>query len=242
MKRLLALTLTVLMAGSVMLTGCGGEEETSSSESSGGDTVSTTELLQFQDPAPGSEIAIMKTSMGDITLMFFPEQAPKAVENFVTHAKNGYYNGLTFHRVINDFMIQGGDPSGNGTGGASIWDEPFEDEFTTELHNFRGALSMANAGPGTNGSQFFIVQKDTLDPGYEEAMRRAGWPEDVISAYVKAGGTPHLDGRHTVFGFVTDGMDVVDAIAGVKTGMGDRPLEDVVIRKITIKKAPGLAD
>ena len=96
---------------------------------------------------------------------------------------------------------------------------------------------MANAGPGTNGSQFFIVQKNTLDPGYEDAMRKAGWPDDVIAAYAEVGGTPHLDGRHTVFGFVIDGMDVVDAIAGVKTGIGDKPLEDVAIRSVTIKTA-----
>ena len=113
----------------------------------------------------------------------------------------------------------------------------FEDEFSQRAHNFRGALSMANAGPGTNGSQFFIVQKNTLDPGYEDAMRKAGWPDDVIAAYAEVGGTPHLDGRHTVFGFVIDGMDVVDAIAGVKTGIGDKPLEDVAIRSVTIKTA-----
>ncbi len=236
MKRLLALTLTVLMAGSVMLTGCGGEEETSSSESSGGDTVSTTELLQFQDPAPGSEIAIMKTSMGDITLMFFPEQAPKAVENFVTHAKNGYYNGLTFHRVINDFMIQGGDPSGNGTGGASIWDEPFEDEFTTELHNFRGALSMANSGSNTNGSQFFIVQGNAVDESLVSQMEQSNaFSEEVIAKYEEVGGYPQLDYRHTVFGQVIDGMDVVDAIAAVETDENDAPVESVIIESIEIQ-------
>ena len=102
--------------------------------------------------------AVMHTNMGDITLRLYPEVAPKTVENFLTHAKNGYYNGLIFHRVIKDFMIQGGDPTGTGAGGESIYGEKFEDECSRELHNFRGALSMANAGPNTNGSQFFIVQ------------------------------------------------------------------------------------
>ena len=199
-------------------------------------------LTAFHETKPGDTLAVMETSMGTITIRLLPDVAPKTVENFVGLSEKGYYEGVIFHRVIKDFMIQGGDPTGTGRGGESLWGGKFEDEFSQRAHNLRGALSMANAGPGTNGSQFFIVQKDTLDLGYEEAMRRAGWPEDVITADVTAGGTPHLDGRHTVFGFVTDGMDVVDAIAGVKTGMGDRPLEDVVIRKITIKKAPGLAD
>ena len=109
-------------------------------------------------PQSGDTTCIMHTTMGDIKIRLFPEHAPKAVENFITHAKNGYYNGLKFHRVIKDFMIQGGDPMGSGIGGESIWGEPFEDEFCQELHNIRGSLSMANAGPCTNGSQFFIVQ------------------------------------------------------------------------------------
>lgn len=102
--------------------------------------------------------AVMHTNHGDITIQLYPEVAPKTVENFMSHAKNGYYNGLIFHRVIKDFMIQGGDPTGTGAGGESIWGGKFEDECSKELHNFRGALSMANAGPNTNGSQFFIVQ------------------------------------------------------------------------------------
>ena len=114
--------------------------------------------IQTSLPASGDTVATMKTTMGDIKIKLFPKFAPKAVENFVTHAKNGYYNGLIFHRVIPDFMIQGGDPMGSGMGGESIWGSPFEDEFTPELHNLRGALSMANSGPSTNGSQFFIVQ------------------------------------------------------------------------------------
>ena len=114
--------------------------------------------FQTEKPAEGEQVAIMHTSMGDIAIRFFPEAAPKAVENFLTHAKNGYYNGLTFHRIIDDFMIQGGDPKGTGTGGESIWGKSFEDEFDKKLMNLRGSLSMANSGVNTNGSQFFINQ------------------------------------------------------------------------------------
>lgn len=114
--------------------------------------------FQTELPEEGEKVAVLHTSMGDICLRFFPEAAPKAVENFLTHIENGYYNGVTFHRVINDFMIQGGDPKGDGTGGESIWGESFEDEFDQKLLNIRGALSMANSGANTNGSQFFINQ------------------------------------------------------------------------------------
>lgn len=116
--------------------------------------------FQLEAPDKDDTIAIMHTSMGDISIRLFPEAAPKAVENFTTHAKNGYYDGLIFHRVMNDFMIQGGDPEGNGTGGKSIYEDgkPFEDEFDGKLFNLRGALAMANSGVNTNGSQFFINQ------------------------------------------------------------------------------------
>ncbi|MBQ8670193.1 MAG: peptidylprolyl isomerase, partial [Oscillospiraceae bacterium] len=120
------------------------------------------ELLQLQDAPKGNPTATLHTTMGDITVVLYPEQAPKTVENFLGLAEKGYYDGVTFHRVINDFMIQGGDPTATGSGGESLWGKDFEDEFSDQLHNFRGALSMANAGPGTNGSQFFIVQRDDL--------------------------------------------------------------------------------
>ena len=128
-------------------------------------------MNQLDRPQKGETIAVMHTSLGDISIRLFPDKAPKTVENFVTHAKNGYYDGLKFHRVINDFMIQGGDPRGNGTGGESIWGDSFEDEFDVELHNLRGALSMANAGPNTNGSQFFIVQAKSVDPRLISQMK-----------------------------------------------------------------------
>lgn len=193
-------------------------------------------MKQLDKPQKGETMAVMHTSMGDIAIRLFADKAPKTVENFTTHAKNGYYDGLKFHRVINDFMIQGGDPRGNGTGGESIWGGSFADEFDVELHNLRGALSMANAGPNTNGSQFFIVQAKTTDPGLIAQMKNIpdSFPADTVAAYEQVGGTPHLDFRHTVFGQVYDGMDVVDAIAAVETDVNDAPLEDVIITSIDV--------
>ena len=231
--------------------------------------------FQTEKPAEGEQVAIMHTSMGDIAIRFFPEAAPKAVENFLTHAKNGYYNGLTFHRIIDDFMIQGGDPKGTGTGGESIWGKSFEDEFDKKLMNLRGSLSMANSGVNTNGSQFFINQAkpdgktaaelkktydyDTIIQSYctqygmtaaavEAALKQQGGispdsrlvPDEVWEVYAQNGGNIHLDGAwresggHTVFGQVYDGMDVVDAIAGVETDSNGLPSEAVTIRTIEV--------
>lgn len=180
----------------------------------------------------GPKVTI-KTNHGEIVIQLFPEQAPKTVENFVGLAKKGYYDGVIFHRVINDFMIQGGDPTGTGMGGESIWGAPFEDEFSNELFNIRGALSMANAGPATNGSQFFIVQNQNVPAQMAGQMEAAGYPKEIIAAY-ENGGTPWLDHRHTVFGQVTSGMDVVDEIAAVERDMADKPKEDVVIETVEI--------
>ena len=191
---------------------------------------------QLARPVAGETVAVMHTNHGDISIRLFPQYAPQAVENFTTHAKNGYYDGLIFHRVINDFMIQGGDPTGTGCGGESIWGRNFKDEFTPELHNLRGALSMANAGPSTNGSQFFIVQAKQVHPQLlgQMAGLRDYFPEKSEEAYRQVGGTPHLDYHHTVFGQVFDGMDVVDEIAAVKTGPSDKPIDDVVILSIDV--------
>lgn len=178
----------------------------------------------------------METSMGIIKIKLFPEYAPKTVENFITHSENGYYEGVVFHRVIEDFMIQGGDPDGTGRGGESIYGTPFEDEFSPNLYNIRGALSMANAGPNTNGSQFFIVQNQSkLDESMRQQMAKAKYPTRIIEAYDN-GGTPWLDYGHTVFGQVIEGMEVVDKIASTPKDANDKPLEDVVIKKITVLK------
>ena len=196
-------------------------------------------MIQLQEPEKGEEIALLNTNKGKIYIRLFPKEAPKTVENFVTHIKNGYYDGVTFHRVIDEFMIQGGDPDGTGMGGESIWGESFEDEFSPNLANIRGALSMANAGPNTNGSQFFIVQntklQDKLVSQIDQALTQ-GYPKNFAEAYKALGGTPFLDGRHTVFGQVISGMDVVDAIAKVEKDASDKPVEAVVIEKAEIIK------
>lgn len=177
--------------------------------------------------------ALIKTNRGEILIQLFPEQAPRTVENFIGLAKKGYYDGVIFHRVIPDFMIQGGDPTGTGMGGESIFGEKFEDEFSKELFNLRGALSMANAGPNTNGSQFFIVNNQNVPANMISQMASAGYPEEIIDVY-KQGGTPWLDFRHSVFGQVAKGMDVVDEIGAVQRGPQDRPVHDVVIETIEI--------
>jgi peptidyl-prolyl cis-trans isomerase-like 1 len=154
-------------------------------------------------------VAIIKTNMGNIEIELFAKETPKTVENFVSLAKKGYYKGIIFHRVIKNFMIQGGDPTGTGTGGESAWGGKFDDEIVPALKFEKaGILAMANAGPGTNGSQFFI----TLVP------------------------TPWLNGKHTIFGKVIKGMDIVNAIGVVKTGPGDKPVKPVVMKEVVIEK------
>ena len=196
-------------------------------------------LKQLKDPVKGEEIAVLKTNHGVIKLRLFEEAAPKAVENFKTHIKNGYYDGVTFHRIIDEFMIQGGDPTGTGMGGESIWNKDFEDEFDMNFRNIRGALSMANAGPNTNGSQFFIVQKGPVEADIIKQMRslgeKNGYPDEIVDVYENLGGTYWLDGKHTVFGQVFEGMDVVDEIASQPKNAMDKPLKDVVIEKATIE-------
>lgn len=180
-------------------------------------------------------VATFKNNKGDFAIKLFPKQAPKTVENFLGLVAKNYYDGIIFHRVIKDFMIQGGDPTGTGMGGQSLWGAPFEDEFSNELFNIRGALSMANAGPATNGSQFFIVQNQNMPAQMEEQMVAAGYPKEIIEAY-RQGGTPWLDHRHTVFGQVVSGMEIVDEIANVETGIQDKPVEDVVIKTIEVSE------
>ncbi|KAI0771377.1 peptidyl-prolyl cis-trans isomerase [Irpex lacteus] len=159
-------------------------------------------------PSPVANAATIHTDFGDIHLRLFPQQAPKAVENFVGHARSGYYEGVIFHRVIPKFMIQTGDPLGDGTGGTSIWGHEFEDEFSDDLkHDRPYTVSLANAGPGTNGSQFFITTT----------------------------ATPWLDKKHTIFGRVLSGLEVVHAIENVKTNKLDKPYEDIKIINIDVE-------
>lgn len=167
-------------------------------------------VTQYMNGKDSVTVAVIKTNMGTIEILLFDKLVPKTVENFVGLAEKGYYNGIIFHRVIENFMIQGGDPTGTGRGGESFWGKSFADEFSMELkHETPGVLSMANAGPNTNGSQFFI----TLVP------------------------TPWLDGKHSIFGHVLKGMEVVEAIGKVATSQSfNKPLNDVVMETVTIEK------
>ena len=169
-------------------------------------SATTTKESSLEPKQEKQTIVILETTQGPIEITLMPDIAPKAVENFVTLAKQGYYNGLTFHRVIKGFMIQGGDPKGNGTGGQSIWGHSFQDEFSPlATFNQPGMLAMANRGPNTNGSQFFIT----------------------------TGKTPWLNNKHTIFGKVTKGYDVVQKIESQPTGQHDKPLQDQKIISIT---------
>lgn len=191
---------------------------------------------QFAEPKEGDTIAIIHVkNYGDITVKFFDDVAPKAVENFVTHSKEGYYNGVTFHRVINEFMIQGGDPLGTGYGGESIWGEGFEEELSEKLLPYRGSLCMASAGTGTSslGSQFFITQAH-YDEETAKILEQYDWPTEIIEMYKKYGGYMSLYQGYTIFGQVIDGMNVVDAIAKTETDSSDKPLENVIIESIEV--------
>ncbi|MBE6779186.1 MAG: peptidylprolyl isomerase [Ruminococcaceae bacterium] len=211
--RLIPLLLSlVLLCG--CLSGCGEVETTSGTFTDGSDAPSSGSQalqkptyvdhsgayadkdygFQLDKPEAGEEVAVLRTSKGDIYIRLFPEAAPLAVENFKSLAKGGYYDGLTFHRVMKDFMIQGGDPMGNGTGGESIWDAAFEDEFHKKLLNLRGSLAMANSGPNTNGSQFFINQagptgstaaqlKESVQASNDSIRQQAAQAYDQYAAY-----------------------------------------------------------
>ena len=200
MKKMLILAVTFLFCLTAV-TGCAGP---------GSKTVEKTEPTKADTPLPPADpnkknsLAVFETSMGTFKVELFEDKAPRTAQNFISLVNKGFYNGLIFHRVIDGFMIQGGDPKGNGTGGPGY---VIPDEFHKDLkHTGAGMLSMANAGPNTGGSQFFI----TLDA------------------------TPWLDGKHAIFGKVVEGLDVVKAIGKVKTGAQDRPQTDVVMKKITI--------
>ena len=255
-KRIMALALAAVAV--IGMTGCGGTD----TEKNGNTTnVDNTTIIQAQMPEDGEEIAVIKTSKGVVKMRFFPEEAPKAVENFKTLAKDGYYDGLIFHRVINEFMVQGGDPTGTGTGGESCWGEDFETEVSERLHFYRGAVAMANAGPDTNGSQFFIVQQKSV---MEDALRvlteardnneeEIGvtltdgnyytlsqlYPDEVLDHYKAQGGSVHLEyifgGAYSIFGQVFEGLEAIDEIAAVETDENDKPLNDVIIESITFE-------
>ena len=236
----------VVGAAMLFVSACGAEENGVSEENAVEFALDANApvFLHINPPAVGDEIAIIHTSLGDMVFQFFPEVAPMAVENFLTHARNGFYDGIIFHRIIENFMIQGGDPLGTGTGGESIWGHDFQDEFSETARNVRGALSMANRGPATNSSQFFIVNNHSLPPHIIEELEwvlenfdELDMDEElyyVVHDYINHGGALHLDFVHTVFGQLIAGWDVLELLSNVETDAGDRPLEEVYIISITV--------
>ncbi|WP_367925419.1 peptidylprolyl isomerase [uncultured Ruthenibacterium sp.] len=194
---------------------------------------------QFAEPSSDAQVAILSTSMGDISIVLFPEYAPMAVENFVGLAQQGYYNGNLFHRVVADFIIQTGDATQTGSGGASIWNNnSYPNELSDQLHHYSGAVALARAADGSVGnlSQFYIVQtpEDSINKNTADELLQAGVRQEVVDTYKSAGGAPYLDGQDTVFGQVYDGMDVVDAIAQAECDENGRPLENITLNSVTI--------
>ncbi len=192
-------TATLLILG-LLITGCNAKDTKE---------INATKQNVTTDKKNSKNIVVLETNQGTIELKMFPDIAPLAVENFTTHAANGYYDGLIFHRVIKDFMIQGGDPTGTGTGGTSIWNKEFVNEYGKNVvFDKPFMLAMANHGPNTNGSQFFITTK----------------------------ATPWLNGGYTIFGEVVSGQDVVRKIENTKTVAADRPVNEQKIIKVYVKK------
>lgn len=230
----------VLTAG---LSACGKKTETSGNATPVKDSSSSepaqnsdTQILNFTKPEIGEEIVTLKIKdYGDIKIKLFPELVPKAVENFVGLTKQGYYDGLIFHRIINNFMIQGGDPKGNGTGGSSIWGEKFDGGTSPNLCHAAGAIAYANSGStDTDGSQFYIVTGKVY-PQEELSVL----DEELQEIYSTVGGTPWLDGGYTVFGQVIDGLDIVFELQQVETGANDKPTKAVVIESATVEEYNG---
>jgi|GEM_PF-89743 len=205
---------------------------------------------QLAVPANGEKIAVFETTAGTFKIRLFRNNAPITVDNFTNLIQSGYYDGVTFHRVIDGFMIQGGDPTGTGTGGKTFLGGALPDENDNGLYHFRYAVSMANTGaPNSGTSQFFIVDADNVFAGVDqsgkvntytvdELITKLNYDEGVANLYNMIGGTPILDAEarvgtgvpaHTVFGQVFEGVEVIDAISGVETDENDKPLEDVVI-------------
>lgn len=210
------------------------------------------EIHNFNMPEEGEKIAVINVKdYGTIKIKLFPEDADKGVENFIGLAEMNYYDEIIFHRVIPNFMIQGGDPKGNGTGGKSIWGDKFDGGTSEHLYHFTGAVAYANSGEeyggtATNGSQFYIVNtpdgylENTCEEYYTYSSGQYNWPGNVAEKYSEVGGVPFLDGGYTVFGQVFEGMDVVRAIAAVETsqaeGSKDKPLTQVLMESVRIEE------
>ena len=245
--------LSALMSVCVVLSGCKGEPSDSSladqliAQDQAAAAAQNTAVKNFETPEAGEKIAVITVKdYGEIKIQLFPEVADKAVENFVGLAEMGYYDELIFHRIIPNFMNQGGDPRGNGTGGNSIWGESFDGGIPEGLYHFSGAVAYANSGStATNGSQFYIVNtpdgylQNTCEEIMEYDPSKYNWSQNVIDLYNEKGGVPFLDGGYTVFGQVFEGMDVVRAMSQVETDSSDKPLTQVQIESIKIVEYQG---
>ena len=256
LKRLAAAMVCTFTAAS-LLTGCGQKTQLTSDTQDSDSSVSDSSpdlsgstpdevnvpIANFDAPEIGDTIIEMNIrDYGTVKIRLFPEYAEKGVENFVELAKDGYYDGLTFHRVIKDFMIQGGDPLGNDTGGKSIWGAKFDGGVDPHLIHAAGAVAYANSGStATNGSQFYIVTgkvcTDDDFAGY--AAQGLGFSDPSKEVYKTAGGTPFLDGGYTVFGQVFDGLDIIFNIQNVETNSSDKPLEDVIMDSVKVSEYNG---
>ncbi len=192
------------------------------------------EVKQLEQPKQGDPIAIVDTSKGEIRIVLFDDIAPKAYQNLTALAKDGYYNELTFHRVLNGALIQAGDHTGVGDSGKSIFSEPYENEPSKDLFHFTGAVGIANAKADQNLSQFYIISDGLISSDMITQMEQGKYPTAAIEAYKLLGGRPTIDGEYTIVGQVYQGLDVVKEIAAVKTDEYDRPERDVVINSITI--------
>ncbi|MGM0215951.1 peptidylprolyl isomerase [Enterococcus sp. AZ109] len=198
-----------------------------------GISVADVPLVQLEAPESGEEICVLVTNHGDIRLRLFPDQAPLAVANWQSMAKDGFYDGSLFARVIKEFVIQGGALDGSGDEALSNYGGYFADEVRKGLYHFNGAVALGNHGPHTNGNQFFIVQNTKVN---EPQLPKLSLPRNVEEAYLKLGGLPELDGRYTVFGQVYKGMDIVVNISDQMTDAEDAPLKPVVIQRVIFER------
>ncbi|MDL2219981.1 peptidylprolyl isomerase [Ruminococcaceae bacterium OttesenSCG-928-O06] len=237
MKRRIGLVLVAVF----LLCACAKSEAPGVGGSTRRDAVFSEEV-QFSPAEENAVYALLETDRGEIKLVLYPENAPLAVENFCRLAQQGYYDGTEFHRVVEDFVIQGGDATGTGLSGQSVWGAPFQTEYSEQLHHYSGAVCMAaaNGQADTHLSQFYIVctPQDSLSEAALARLLDAGIRQEVVDTYRQGGGAPYLDYTDTVFGQVVEGMDVVDAIAKVSTDEDARPKTQVVVQRVTITGWP----
>ena len=258
--RKLAALMASLAVMTACLTACGDDTSSTASKAADGSSASeqsddanaeakddnasqSSSIVNFTAPESGEDILVMTIKgKGDVKIKLFPEEADKGVENIKGLCDKNYYDGLIFHRIIKDFMIQGGDPTGTGMGGESIFGEKFDGGASDKLINCAGAVVYANSGStATNGSQFYIVTGTKYGDAEMQQLAASGYTfsDEAKKIYAEDGGAPWLDGSYTVFGQVFDGLDKVFDVQNVSTDESDKPLEDVVIEKMRVEKYDG---